>query len=42
MVPFWNKDGTNKIPDSFIKIESFAFSALEKILNLYGKKDAKA
>jgi cytochrome b561 len=42
MVPFWNKDRTNKIPDSFIKIESFAFGALEKILNLYGKKDAKA
>ncbi|MGA1166730.1 MAG: cytochrome b/b6 domain-containing protein [bacterium] len=42
MVPFWNKDRTNKIPDSFIKIESFAFGALEKIMNLIGKKDAKA
>jgi len=42
MVPFWMEDRTIKIPDSFVKIESFLFRALEKILNLNGKKDAKA
>ena len=41
MAPFW-EDRTIKIPDSFVKIESFLFRALEKILNLNGKKDAKA
>jgi len=41
MVPFWNEDRTVKIPDRFVKIESFPFSALEKILHLRGKKNVR-
>ena len=41
MVPFWNEDRTIKIPDSFVKVESFAFGTLEKILNLRAKTDVK-
>jgi cytochrome b561 len=41
MVPFWNDDRTIKIPDSFVKVESFAFNTLEKILNLRAKTDVK-
>ena len=41
MVPFWNEDRTIKIPDSFVKVESFTFGTLEKILNLRAKTDVK-
>ena len=41
MVPFWNEDRTIKIPDSFVKVESFVFGTLEKILNLRAKTDVK-
>ncbi|MDG2199312.1 MAG: cytochrome b/b6 domain-containing protein [SAR324 cluster bacterium] len=41
MVPFWNEERTVKIPDRFVKIESFTFSALEKILHLRGKKNVR-